>query len=177
MATQAQLEIISPGGEVSFLDLDPSKGVANIGRHPDNDIVLEDPHVAPFHAMLDYSQQPYRLAVLSPDAEVDVQGRRMAADSLATLHGWDAIEIAGHSLIVVDGARPGQGAPETALAVTPTQASAPAAGFKGLLKRAGLAQPEKPQELGSSHTTGHERRTACPAHARRGPGPGTFALS
>ena len=154
MAIQAQLEIISPSGEVSFLDLDPSKGVANIGRHPDNDIVLEDTRVAPFHAMLDYSQTPFRLAVLSPDAEVNVQGSRMSVDSPATLHGWDTIEVAGYALILVDGARPGQSAAETAVAVAPAQAPVPATGLKGLLERAGMAPSAKPQARRRLHSPG-----------------------
>jgi pSer/pThr/pTyr-binding forkhead associated (FHA) protein len=58
MPAQDQLEIITPSGDIRFYDLDPRQGIANIGRHPDNDIVIDSLHVAPFHAVLDYSQKP-----------------------------------------------------------------------------------------------------------------------
>ncbi len=54
MATLDQLEIISVSGMVEFYELDPAKGVTSIGRHPDNDVVLDSPGIALFHAMLDH---------------------------------------------------------------------------------------------------------------------------
>jgi len=47
-ASHNQLEIIGPGGRIEFYELDPGKGVTNIGRHPENDIVIDSPTVAPF---------------------------------------------------------------------------------------------------------------------------------
>ena len=47
-----QLEVIGPTGEIRFVDLDPARGVTNIGSHPENDVVLDSPDVALFHAIL-----------------------------------------------------------------------------------------------------------------------------
>ena len=57
MAAQDQLEIIHPDGQVSFIDLDPVQGVTRIGSHPDNDVVIDNPDVAPFHAMIDMAAE------------------------------------------------------------------------------------------------------------------------
>ena len=36
-----QLEIIAPDGRIYFHDLDPTRGITNIGSHPDNEIVID----------------------------------------------------------------------------------------------------------------------------------------
>jgi hypothetical protein len=48
MPSPDQLEVISQNGAVAFHDLDPGKGLTNIGRHPENDIVIDSPAVADF---------------------------------------------------------------------------------------------------------------------------------
>ena len=73
-----QLEIISPNGDVSFQALDPAKGVVNIGRHPDNDIVLDGDGVAEFHAVLDYRQRPYRFLLLDGSGGTHLEDRTLA---------------------------------------------------------------------------------------------------
>ena len=65
MPSRDQLEILSPEGRISFYDLDPVKGITNIGRHPANDIVVDSPGVAEFHAVLDHRARPFQLVLLA----------------------------------------------------------------------------------------------------------------
>lgn len=59
------LEIISPNQPVRRAPLDAGKGIANIGSHPANEIVLDSPGIAEFHAILDYRETPYKLIMLA----------------------------------------------------------------------------------------------------------------
>jgi hypothetical protein len=103
MPTQAQLEIISPGGEAEFRDLDPGKGVVNIGRHPDNDIVIDSPNVEPFHAVLDYRQKPFQIMVLTEKGQARLRGQPLEPNVFARLSNWDTIEIDGYAIILLEG--------------------------------------------------------------------------
>ncbi len=105
MPNQAYLEVIHPNGDVEFYPLDPGKGITTIGRHADNDVVIDRPGVEPFHAVLDHRRSPCQIIVLSAGGERSAP----AGDSLA-LHPWDALEVAGHTLILFDG-EPGAAAP------------------------------------------------------------------
>ena len=102
MAGQDQLEIIRTNGVIEFYDLDPTRGITNIGSHPENDIVLDSPGVAPFHAMLDHRFKPYQLVVLSHEGQTRVSGQPVAANASRSLQGWDNIEIDGQTLILVE---------------------------------------------------------------------------
>src|SRR5512137_2923368 len=94
-----QLELITPGGQVRFFDLDPARGVANIGRHPDNDIVLDGPAISAFHAILDYHEKPYQLIWLDT-----------AAGPPRQLDSYDPVALDGYSLLIVSGGLPAPGA-------------------------------------------------------------------
>ena len=88
-----QLELIAPSGQVSFYDLDPARGVANIGRHPDNDIVIDSPSITPFHAVLDYHEKPYRLILLGA-----------AAGPSREVNASDLVQLDGYALVLIGGA-------------------------------------------------------------------------
>jgi hypothetical protein len=125
-----QLEIIHASGDIRFVPLDVSKGVTNIGRHPDNDVVLDSPAVDLFHAILDHRQQPYQLMLLSPNANPRVGGQPLMPNAPTTLKPWDTLELDGFVLMVVEGggettrtATPG---PRTLVAQRPPVASPPA---------------------------------------------------
>ena len=98
MPTQAYLEIIHPNGDVEFYPLDPGKGITTIGRHADNDVIIDQAGVEPFHAVLDYRRSPCQIIVLSAGGECS-----SPAGDLRVLHPWDALEIAGHTLILFNG--------------------------------------------------------------------------
>lgn len=103
MPTQDQLEIISATGSIQFYDLDPNRGIINIGRHPENDIILDSPGVAPFHAMLDYRQKPYQLVVLSQEGETRLAGQPLPPNMSSALQNWDSVEFDGYTIILVEG--------------------------------------------------------------------------
>jgi hypothetical protein len=98
MPNQAYLEIIHPNGDVEFHPLDPGKGITIIGRHADNDVVIDQPGVQPFHAVLDHRRSPCQIVVLSAGEEHSSP----AGDALA-LQAREALEIAGHTLVLFDG--------------------------------------------------------------------------
>ncbi len=114
MPNQAYLEIINPNGDVEFHPLDPGKGIITIGRHADNDVVIDQPGVELFHAVLDYRRGPCQIIVLSAGGE---EHSPPAGDALA-LQPWNALEIAGHTFILFDG-EPGAAAPSDCAAVPP----------------------------------------------------------
>src|SRR6266542_1572654 len=103
MARQELLEIISPSGDVRFLNLDPSKGIINIGRHPENDLVLDSPRVGPFHAVLDIRQKPYRIVSLGADGDLTMSGQPLAANAPLLLNLWDTFQLCGYSFILYEG--------------------------------------------------------------------------
>jgi len=120
MASQDQIEIINSHGEIRFHTLNGS-GITNIGRHPDNDIVIESPVVAPFHAVLDHQQKPFRLVALNNSAgPIKVSGQILQPNAPHILHNWDTIELDGHSLVLMEsGAASGAPAPIIAAAPLP----------------------------------------------------------
>ena len=103
MPAYDQLELIAPNGEIKFYDLSPARGITNIGRHPENDIVIDNPAVAPFHAVLDHRQRPYQLVVIAQDTPTTISGEPVLPNVPHTLRTWDTIELNGHSLVLVEG--------------------------------------------------------------------------
>lgn len=101
MATD-QLEIIGPGGEIKFHDLNPLKGLTNIGRHPENDIVIDGPNIGLFHAVLDHRQKPFHIVLLAEDVKTIVGGQPLTPNVAHEIHSWDTIELDGHSLILLE---------------------------------------------------------------------------
>ncbi len=122
MAEYDQLEIISPNGEVEFHILDPQKGVTNIGRHPENDVVIDSPDVALFHAVLDHRVKPYRVIVMDANGETILDGQPLASNTVAELHTKTTFEISGYVLILLEGedvAVPIHALPPTAVVPAP----------------------------------------------------------
>jgi len=102
MPSHGQLEIIRANGEIEFYTLDTAAGITNIGRHPDNDIIIESTGVAPFHAILDHRQVPYLLILLSPEGQTRIGNEALVPHTPRSLQHWDNIEIDGHRLILVE---------------------------------------------------------------------------
>ena len=121
----AQLEIIGPNGDVRFHTLEGG-GLVNIGRDPENDIVINSPSVAPFHAVLDARQQPYQLVVLAQGYPTRVAGRLIEQSGSEALQTWDTVELDGYSLILLEGS--GVGEPRTAAVSGPSPVAAPPVG-------------------------------------------------
>ncbi len=129
-----QLEVIAPNGEIKFFDLNPGRGITNIGRHPENDLVIDSTDVALFHAVLDHRQRPYQLVVVSQESETVIEGQRVQPNVPHVLQTWDTIQLNGHSIILIEGdggmssggrgyARADAAAPTLALAATAAAAA------------------------------------------------------
>jgi hypothetical protein len=103
MPNRDQLEVIRASGQIEFYELDPGQGVINIGRDLENDIVIESPGVAPFHAVLIHGQKPYHLMALSQVALTILGGEPLPPNVSREVHPWDTIEIDGHTLILLEG--------------------------------------------------------------------------
>ncbi len=116
MPLQDQLEIIRSNGQVEFFTPDPHKGVTNIGAHPENDVVLDGPGVAPFHAVLDHRQKPFQLVVLSHDGATVLRNQTVAPNVPLPIRHRDAIRINGNTVILIEG---DLSLPATALAAVP----------------------------------------------------------
>ncbi len=125
MASQGQLEIIKSNGDVAFYSLDPGRGVINIGRHPENDIIFDSPGVAPFHAVIDHRQPPYHLVMLSHHGQTLLDGRPLLPNSSMPLSPWANIQLDGHTIILIDGGPP---APPAAPAAPTTRPEGPEIG-------------------------------------------------
>ncbi|MCL4295500.1 MAG: FHA domain-containing protein [Anaerolineae bacterium] len=143
MATLDQLEIISVSGMVEFYELDPAKGVTSIGRHPDNDIVLNSPGVALFHAMLDHRQKPYHFLLLSHDDTTSLAGRLLPANTASPVQNWDNIQLDGYTLILVENSGPIT-SPGPATAPLPSRPTAPVRPPTGPLPTRPPSRPEEP---------------------------------
>lgn len=133
MATQDLIEVIGPGGSVAFYELSPEKGVLNIGRHPDNDIVLDGPGVAPYQAILDCRQRPFRLVRLSAEGDLTLGGSALPSNVPVEMSAWDHLEAGGFvvALLAGDQAAARAAAPAAAaplpMPATPSAAPPPAA--------------------------------------------------
>jgi hypothetical protein len=103
-----QLEIIDPAGRIRFYPLESSKGITNIGRHIDNDIVINRPGVAPFHAILDHRNKPYHLVVLAQRETTTLDNVPAPINIPTPLQNWAAVEIGGHQIIFLAGEEPAQ---------------------------------------------------------------------
>ncbi len=97
-----QLEIIAADGNIEFYNLDPARGLTNIGRHPENDIVIDDPGVAPFLAMLDHRQKPYQFVLLSQEGQTTLRGETLYPNGGVPLNNLDTIQVGSHTLILME---------------------------------------------------------------------------
>lgn len=104
MAQNNAIELISPDGETTFVELD-ARGISNIGSHSDNQIVVPDPRVSEFQALLDHRQKPFQLIVFG-ESPIVLNGEQLAPNANTVVTEWDTIEIAGHSLLLMDGVQP-----------------------------------------------------------------------
>lgn len=110
---------------------DPHKGIINIGSDGENDIVIRDARVLPFHVTLMVHQKPYQVIPLDPQAGVTVRGVPVPAGTSAAVDSLDDVAFAGHSLM----AQEHDGGIES-IAVIETPAHAPAAPSSGSAARA-----------------------------------------
>ncbi len=148
MATREQLEIIGPAGEVVFYNLNPAKGTTNIGRHPDNDIVLHGTGIAHFHAIIDHRQLPYQVLVLSEEGKTSLEGNPLAPNSFTPIELWYTIQLDGYTIMLVENNEEVVGGMPPALPAPATIGSPAQAGASGgTYALATVAAAQLPEEL------------------------------
>jgi hypothetical protein len=109
MAKIDQLEIIAPDGKIYFHGLDPQKGVTNIGRHADNDIVIDSPSIGQFQAVLDHQKKPFRFMVISKEGRARLAGQPLVPDVFQEIHDWQTVDLDGFSLTLLENMDVGEG--------------------------------------------------------------------
>lgn len=98
-----RIEIIKPGGLIEFYELDPARGIANIGQDPSNDIIITGPGISPFLGMLDYRKKPCRFLVLGTAETVRLNGETLQVNESREIRLLDRLELDGHVLIMMEG--------------------------------------------------------------------------
>ena len=102
MPKSDQLEIIQPDGNIHFYNLNPEKGIITIGRHPDNDVVIDSPSVGSFHAVVDHQRKPYRIMFLSEESNARTRGQDMAANNFQSWNDWQTIDLDGYTITLLE---------------------------------------------------------------------------
>ncbi len=123
------------------------KRFANVGCHPDNDIILTGNDIRPFHAMIDCRQEPYRLLPLSGEADIFLNNTLIPAGEACPINAEDTIGIGNNRLRLL----PGSNDAPLRLAVAGSQAAAENAGttmFGGVAVAGMLSQGS--EELGQN---------------------------
>jgi hypothetical protein len=87
-----------PNQTMEFHDLNPDKGIINVGSHPENDIVVHDPRVMPFHMMMDLRQQPYLVVSLNPNSDIKVDGIPLLDSETTEVMDISQVSFSGYSL-------------------------------------------------------------------------------
>lgn len=103
MPTQEQIEIIQPNGDIVFHPLNQQEGITNIGRHPDNDVVIEDATFPAFFAILDHRQIPYSVIVLNEQSHTQMEGQAIPAHTPTPIPRGISIKAHGYILVVMQG--------------------------------------------------------------------------
>jgi hypothetical protein len=86
-------------------ELDPGKGVINIGSDAENDIVIQHPSVRPFHMMLSYTEKPYQIIPLDPEAEISIRGVTVRSETAIPVTDLNEVRFGDFSFAqVVEGA-------------------------------------------------------------------------
>ncbi len=170
MARHAQLEIVRPDGAVVFVALDSGRGFTNIGRHPENDVVLESEGIADFHALIDHREYPFQLTLLA-EQETRLDGTALSPQRPAPLAVWSTLEIDGHTLILIeDGHRTAAAPiPTAAPASVPTPAAVPASSQAAV---ATTTEPRPTQPASPASRLPQDTSAPVPAPAHREPLPG-----
>jgi hypothetical protein len=141
MPIEDQLEIIGPGGEISFHALNALKGISYIGSHPENDVVLQGTGVGLFHALLDHRRRPFHATPLTDESAIVLNGAPLPINTPQQLHNWDTLSVGGFNLILLEGTRLASGAP------APVQSSSPepASSAPAIAAPTALVAPRRPR--------------------------------
>ncbi len=73
--SQGRIRVVAPDGRLRYVML-PARGLT-IGRSPDNDLALDDPTVAPYHARVEFDGRQYKIVDLNSPSGTYVNGLRL----------------------------------------------------------------------------------------------------
>lgn len=88
----------TPNQKMEIHEINPEKGIINIGSHPENDIVVQDAKVMPFHMMVDLRQQPYLIVSLNPDADIQIDGVPLMENETSEVMDLSQVSFCGYSM-------------------------------------------------------------------------------
>ncbi len=86
------LQLTLPDGGIRHYPLDSTGGVTNIGRHVDNDIVIDSPDAKPFHFVLDHQDVPFQLIALR-ETKAGADELELVLEKIGELHYRESFEI------------------------------------------------------------------------------------
>lgn len=86
------LQLTLPDGTIRNYPLNSAGGVTNIGRHSDNDIVIDSPDAKPFHFVLDHQDLPFQLIALR-ETEAAADELELVLEKIGELHYNESFEI------------------------------------------------------------------------------------
>ena len=89
------LQLTLPEGDIRTYPLDPAGGVTNIGRHSDNDIVIDGPDVKPFHFVLDHQETPFQLIALREN-KANADELELVLEKIGELDYGESFEVGQH---------------------------------------------------------------------------------
>lgn len=93
------IKVINPDGKVRFCSLG-STGVTLIGRHPTNRIVINEPGIERYHAVLHHRQKPYCVQTLRK-TQLTFGEYSLTAHACAFLQPGDWVQIGNHTLVLL----------------------------------------------------------------------------
>ncbi|HEY1101724.1 MAG TPA: FHA domain-containing protein, partial [Myxococcota bacterium] len=117
-----------------------ARAVVGLGRHPQNDIVLDDRTLSRFHARIEKRDEGFVVVDLGAQNGVHLNGDRIEREAL--LSSGDRIDLGRYTAVFHERTRP-RSAPRPAVAATPPMAPTPVSPLPGVGKPAARA-PAKP---------------------------------
>jgi len=106
MPVTDQLEITGPNGETILYPLDPAKTAIRIGRHKDNDLILDSPEIGLLQAVLDRRTRPYHILVIDRRRKMTLAGRELLPNVQYPLRDGEKLQVSGYSIVLRQGQEP-----------------------------------------------------------------------
>ena len=94
-------ETYTPNQKMEVHEINFQKGILNIGSHPENDVVVQDPNVKPFHLMIDLRQSPYLVISLNPEADITVNGVPLTDNETVEVADLSQVSFCGYLMNLI----------------------------------------------------------------------------
>lgn len=117
-------------GEEQRAEHELARAVVGLGRHPQNDIVLDDRTLSRFHARIERRDSGFVVLDLGAQNGVHLNGERIAQEAL--LHPGDRIELGRYTAVFQDRPRPRAPAAPPPPAPLPVTSPTPVSPLRGV---------------------------------------------